>query len=277
MIRKSVRVGNLILGDGGLPVIIAGPCVIESIEHTCRMVEKIAEKCERYGLGFIFKASFDKANRSSINSYRGPGIHEGLKILEAVREKYSIPVLTDVHESWQIQAVSQVVDMIQIPAFLCRQTDLYIEAGKFDIPINVKKGQFLSPVDMKNILVKAEQSGISGITFTERGSCFGYNRLVVDFTSLPVMRQLGVPVVFDATHSLQLPGGAGEYTDGISEFVPHLCRAAIAVGCEALFLEVHDKPEAALSDKKNVITPDILDEVLRDTVAIHQSLNGVSR
>ena len=268
MLEGSVTVGSTVIGASCQPVLIAGPCVIESEEHTLRMAHLVRNIADKMGFRAIFKASYDKANRSSIRSYRGPGLDKGLAVLDKARRETGLPVLTDVHDIQQISAAVQAVDMIQIPAFLCRQTDLYLEAGKYQVPVNVKKGQFMSPQDMKNIVEKAVESGITGLTLTERGVSFGYNRLVVDFPGLAVMRNLGVPVVFDATHAVQQPGGGGSYTGGNREFVPLLCRAAVAVGCDALFLEVHDNPDHALSDGPNMVTPDMLESILRQVAAI---------
>lgn len=270
---RTVKVGSIEIGKPGLPVLIAGPCVIESEGHAMEMADLIAGIAGYRGFQYIFKSSYDKANRSSIDSYRGPGIRTGLSVLRRIRESTGVPVLTDIHDIHQIEPACGVVDIIQVPAFLCRQTDLYIEAGKYGKPVNIKKGQFMSPLDMKNVVAKASGCGIREILLTERGVSFGYNRLVVDFISLPVMRALGVPVVFDVTHSLQLPGAGGTYTAGNREYAPFLARAAVAVGCDALFLEVHDDPEHALSDGSNMITPDVLDEILRQVKSIRTALD----
>jgi len=269
---SHVDIGAFKIGDSNLPVLIAGPCVIESKEHARQMAETIAEIAEKYEFPYIYKTSYDKANRSSIHSYRGPGFAAGLEILQDIKSSVQVPVLTDIHDVTQVKDACSVVDMIQIPAFLCRQTDLYEAAGKYSTPVNVKKGQFMAPSDMKNIIEKARQTGIKDLTLTERGVSFGYNRLVVDFTALPIMRSYGVPIVFDATHSLQLPGAGGTFTAGNREFVPYLCRAAVAVGCDALFLEVHDDPDKAFSDSKNMVTPEILIEILHDVRLIYQAL-----
>ncbi len=263
---------NLVIGQGHPLALIAGPCVIESEDFTLRMAEKIAKICYFLEIPFIFKSSFDKANRTSVDSFRGQGIEEGLKILAKVKQEIGVPVLTDIHESYQAKTVAEVVDVLQIPAFLCRQTDLLLAAAATGKTINVKKGQFLAPWDMKNVVTKLESAGAKNILLTERGTSFGYNTLVVDFRSLPQMRELGYPVVFDATHSVQMPGGQGSKSGGQREFVPHLARAATAVGIDALFMEVHENPEIALSDGPNMIPLAKLEEVLKPVVNIHNSL-----
>lgn len=233
--------------------IIAGPCVLESESLALTVASHMKKIAEKTGVHYIFKGSFDKANRSSINSFRGPGIKNGLKILRKVKEEIEVPVLTDVHCTTQVKPVSEIVDVIQIPAFLCRQTDLLVSAGKSGRAVNVKKGQFMSPWDIGNVVEKLTSSGCKRILITERGTSFGYNNLVVDFRSLPVMRTFGWPVVFDGTHSVQQPGSLGKSSGGNREFVLYLCRAAVAVGCDALFLEVHPEPEKALSDGPNMV------------------------
>ncbi len=269
---KSIRIGSFELGATEMPVLIAGPCVIESRDHVLKMGEKILQIASRYGYHYLFKTSYDKANRSSIHSYRGPGLDTGLEILCDVKKQLGVPVLTDIHAVDQIKPVAEVADMIQIPAFLCRQTDLYIEAGTVSIPVNVKKGQFLAPEDMANVIQKAVASGVNEISLTERGTSFGYHRLVVDFAGLAVMKHFNVPIIFDGTHSLQLPGSGGTFTGGIRELVPDLCRAAVAVGCEGLFLEVHDDPDHALCDGPNMITPQTLESILIQVRAICEAL-----
>lgn len=254
----------VVAGDGPFQVrfgnhtplaLIAGPCVIESEEHVLRMAVVIRETVGAY----VFKASFDKANRSSVNSYRGPGLVEGLRILAEVR-KLGIPVLTDVHEPAQAAIAAEVVDILQIPAFLCRQTDLLIEAGKTGCAVNIKKGQFISPADFRNAAEKVASTGNERIILTERGSSFGYNNLVVDMRGLPIMAATGYPVVFDATHSVQLPGAAGTASGGQPEFIAPLARAATAVGIAGVFVEVHDRPEQALSDGANALRLDFLSD-----------------
>lgn len=258
---------NLSIGDGFPLAIIAGPCVIESRDCTLKIAERIHLICNRYKVPFIFKSSFDKANRTSINSFRGQGLDLGLDILQQVKDCVGVPVLTDIHESYQASVVAEVVDIIQIPAFLCRQTDLLLAAASTGKAVNVKKGPFLAPWDMKNVVDKLKSSGAKNILLTERGTCFGYNSLVVDFRALPQMRELGCPVVFDATHSVQIPGGKGDKSAGQRDFVSYLARAATAVGIDALFMEIHENPDTALSDGPNMIPledlPTILNQVLR--------------
>ena len=263
-----VKIGDYEIGNGEL-ILLAGPCVIEDKERTLNIGKGIKEITERLGINYVFKASFDKANRSSYESYRGPGLEEGLKILADIKSKLNVPIVTDIHETIQAEAVGEVVDIIQIPAFLCRQTDLLEAAAKTGKVVNVKKGQFLSPNDMKNVIKKLEHVGINGITLTERGASFGYNNLVVDMRSLPIMRSFGYPVIFDGTHSVQLPGGAGTKSSGQREFVKYLVRAAVAAGIDGLFLEVHDNPEEALSDGANMVYLDKLEELLKEVLAIH--------
>lgn len=258
-----VRIG------GAAPLaLIAGPCVLESMD-VCRAVAgELKRLSQLLNIGVVFKSSFDKANRTSISSYRGPGIDAGLEMLAQVKREFGMPVLTDVHEPWQAERAVQVVDIIQVPAFLCRQTDLLLAAGRTGKPVNIKKGQFLSPWDMANAVEKVASTGNEQILLTERGTSFGYRNLVVDFRSLPIMRGLGYPVVFDLTHSLQLPGGMGTTTGGMREFAPHLMRAACAVGVDALFMEVHPNPEAALSDASTMLSVYGLEELLRTAQAI---------
>jgi len=244
-----VRVGDIEVGrEAGRLVLIAGPCVAESLELCREVATVVKEVCEEAGFGFVFKASFDKANRTSGAAYRGAGMDAGLEILAAIRSEFCVPVLTDIHESWQAKPVAEVVDVLQIPAFLCRQTDLLIAAAETGKAVNVKKGQFLAPWDMANVVKKVVEAGNTNLILTERGASFGYNTLVVDMTSLPRMRALGYPVCFDATHSTQKPGGAGTATGGSREMIPYLARAAAAVGIDALFMEVHPEPEKGLSD-----------------------------
>ncbi len=266
------KIGDIPIGGGGLPVIVAGPCVIETEQHALMMAERLATIASATGFKLVFKASYDKANRSSIHSYRGPGLDEGLRILSKIRAETGLPVLTDIHAVEQIRAAADTVDMIQIPAFLCRQTDLYLEAGKYPVPVNVKKGQFMSPGDMANVVEKARVAGIKAISLTERGTSFGYNRLVVDFTGISTMRALNVPVIFDATHAIQQPGAGGTFTSGNRSQVHPLCRAAAAVGIDGLFLEVHDRPENALSDGSNMIPLEGFQSILMDVQSIHTAL-----
>ena len=250
---KEILVENIKIGGNNMFVFIGGPCVIETEELTFYICEELKKICEELKIPFIFKVSYDKANRTSIKSYRGPGLKKGIEILKKIKVKYQVPITTDVHCTTQIKEVSEVVDIIQIPAFLSRQTDLLIEAGKTNKVVNVKKGQFLSPYEVKNIIEKIESTGNEKIMITERGTFFGYNNLVVDFKSLPIMRSFGYPVIFDATHSVQNPGGLGNASGGNREFVPYLAKSAIACGCDGIFMEVHPEPDKALSDGKNMI------------------------
>ena len=251
MATKKVTVGQVRIG-GGLPfAVIAGPCVIESKESALRHAAALKEKADRAGVPYIFKSSYDKANRSLLNSFRGPGLEKGLEILEQVKTRIGVPILTDVHEIEQVAAAKAVADVLQIPAFLCRQTDFVLAVANSGRVVNVKKGQFLAPWDMRNVLDKILSTGNDQVLLTERGVSFGYNHLISDMRSLVVMRELGYPVVFDATHSLQLPGGLGSASGGERKYIPALARAAVAAGVDALFMEVHEDPEHALSDGPN--------------------------
>ena len=251
MATKKVTVGQVRIG-GGLPfAVIAGPCVIESKESALRHAAALKEKADRAGVPYIFKSSYDKANRSSLNSFRGPGLEKGLEILEQVKTRIGVPILTDVHEIEQVPAAKAVADILQIPAFLCMQTDFVLAVANSGRVVNVKKGQFLAPWDMRNVLDKILSTGNDQVLLTERGVSFGYNHLISDMRSLVVMRELGYPVVFDATHSLQLPGGLGSASGGERKYIPALARAAVAAGVDALFMEVHEDPEHALSDGPN--------------------------
>ncbi len=254
--------------------LMAGPCVIESEEKTLFLASELKKITSELAIPFVFKASFDKANRSSGASYRGPGMEEGLRVLAKVRREVGVPVLTDLHETYQVQPVAEVVDILQIPAFLCRQTDLVTAAAATGKPVNIKKGQFMAAWDMKNIVEKARSTGNSRVFLTERGTTFGYNNLVVDMRSLPIMRSFGVPVIFDGTHSVQQPGGLGGRSGGQREFVAPLCRAAVAIGVDGLFLEVHDEPEKALSDGPNMVSLSSLPSLLRDLLAIARAVRG---
>ncbi|RPI24963.1 MAG: 3-deoxy-8-phosphooctulonate synthase [Acidobacteria bacterium] len=260
---NQVRIGDRLVGGDAPFFLIAGPCVIESEQHCLDLAGSLKELTARLGLLFVFKASFDKANRSSVHSYRGPGLEKGLEVLRTVRTTLGVPVLSDVHEVWQVGLASQVLDIIQIPAFLCRQTDLVLAAASSGRVVNIKKGQFLAPWDVKNIIEKVQQVEGAQLLMTERGVAFGYNNLVVDFKALPIMRRLGWPVVFDATHSVQLPGGAGQVSGGQSDLIPYLARAAAAVGVDGLFLEVHERPADALSDGPNSLALAKLEPMLR--------------
>jgi len=265
---KIVKIDHIEIGGNSPLVLIAGPCVIESEDQIRKTVEGLKEITSEMNIPFIFKSSYDKANRTSIKSYRGPGLEKGLKILEKVKEEFDIPILIDVHRIEEVELVSKVADILQVPAFLCRQTDLIISIARTGKPVNVKKGQFLAPWDMKNVIEKIESTGNKNILLTERGSCFGYNNLVVDMKSLPIMRSFGYPVVFDATHSVQKPGGRGTATGGEREYVPFLAQAAVATGIDGLFLEVHPDPEEALSDGPNMIGLNRVRELLEKLIRI---------
>jgi 2-dehydro-3-deoxyphosphooctonate aldolase (KDO 8-P synthase) len=267
---RTVQVGDIKIGEGHPLVFVGGPCVIERESHLALVGKQIKTITDELGIPFILKTSFDKANRSSIHSYRGPGLEEGLGILKRVKKKLSVPVLCDVHEAGQVDQAASVVDILQIPAFLCRQTDLVKSAAETGKPVNVKKGQFLSPADMKNIIEKIELCGNRQVILTERGTMFGYNNLVVDMRSLVIMRGFGYPVMFDATHSVQLPGGQGATTGGQREFVAPLARAAAAAGIDALFMEVHDDPDKALCDGPNMLSLDDLPDVLKQVISVRK-------
>ena len=274
MIAKVMaNVGSIEIGDEQPLVLIAGPCVIESEELCLEVGAKVKAITQSLGIPYIFKASFDKANRTSVKSFRGPGIDRGLEILSSIRSRLDVPVLTDIHEPWQAKPAAEVVDVLQIPAFLCRQTDLIVAAAETGKCVNIKKAQFLAAWDMKNSVEKAKSTGNANITLTERGNSFGYNMLVVDMCGLPTMRSLGCPVVFDATHSVQRPGGLGDASGGAREYVPHLIRAAVAVGVDALFLEVHPNPSQALCDAASMLDLADLPKALADALAIRKAIN----
>jgi 2-dehydro-3-deoxyphosphooctonate aldolase (KDO 8-P synthase) len=261
---KIIKVGNIAIGGANPFALITGPCQLENRDHAFMMAEKIAEACAKSDTQFIFKASYDKANRSSINTQRGLGIEEGLRILSDIRAAFGCPILTDVHEAAQCQTAAGVVDILQIPAFLCRQTDLLLAAGKTGRAINVKKGQFLAPWDMQNVADKIASTGNDRILLCDRGTSFGYNTLVSDFRGLPIMANTGYPVVFDATHSVQQPGGQGNTSGGQREFAPVLARAACAVGIAALFIETHQDPDTAPSDGPNMIPVDQMGDLIQE-------------
>ena len=251
-------------------VLIAGPCVIESPSGTLKIAEAIQKITSKLHVPFVFKASFDKANRSSIHSFRGPGLYDGLKILSQIKSKIGVPILSDVHDVDQAQMAGEILDIIQIPAFLCRQTDLIMAAAKTGKAVNVKKGQFMAPWDVKGIVNKMQEAGNHNLFLTERGVSFGYNNLISDFRSLPVMRALGYPVIFDATHSVQKPGSLGNASGGESQYIPLLARCAVAAGVDAIFLEVHPNPLKALSDGPNTLPLKNLEKLLKDLLAIDQ-------
>ncbi|MBN8646772.1 MAG: 3-deoxy-8-phosphooctulonate synthase [Caulobacterales bacterium] len=259
---KSFKIGDVTIGGDEPFVLIAGPCQIEGLDHALMMAQKIAKACEKTGTKFIYKSSYDKANRSSVATQRGIGIDEGLKILETVKKEFGVPVLTDVHETTHCDIVKDVIDVIQIPAFLCRQTDLLLAAGNTGRAINVKKGQFLAPWDMKNVAAKIASTGNERIILCDRGTSFGYNTLVTDFRGLPIMAQTGYPVMFDATHSVQQPGGQGTTSGGQREFAPILARAACSIGVSAVFIETHQDPDNAPSDGPNMIQIDEMENLI---------------
>ncbi len=266
---SAVNIQEIRIGDGAANLtLIAGPCVAESLDLCRHIASQVAAIATRVGMNYLFKASFDKANRTSGGSFRGSGMEEGLAVLAAIKAEFGMPVVTDIHESWQAKPAAEVVDVLQIPAFLCRQTDLLHAAGETGRCVNIKKGQFLAPKDMKNVLAKVLETGNTNVMLTERGVSFGYNTLVVDMAGLPVLRSFGHPVCFDATHSAQQPGAAGTSTGGNREAIPYLARAASAVGIDALFMEVHPDPERGLSDAATMWPLDRLEALLRQVVAI---------
>jgi len=267
-----VRIGLVTIGNNPLPVLIAGLCIIENAEHTLKTARRLKEIADRAGFQLVFKASYDKANRTSVSSYRGPGMEAGLEALAAVRAETGLPVLTDVHREEDVERVAAVVDCLQIPAFLCRQTDFVTAVARAGKPVNVKKGQFMAPADVRQVIGKIESAGNRQITLTERGVSFGYNNLVVDMRSLIIMRETGYPVVFDATHSVQLPSGAGTASDGDRRFAGPLARAAVAVGVDALFLETHENPDCALCDGPNSLALDSLPQLLAQIKGIAEAI-----
>jgi 2-dehydro-3-deoxyphosphooctonate aldolase (KDO 8-P synthase) len=266
---QSFKIQDVDFGEHNLAFLL-GPCVVESSQHALFMSREIKAICERVGVGFVYKSSFDKANRSSIESFRGEGMEAGLEVLAEVKAEVGVPVITDVHEPWQVEEAAEVADMLQIPAFLCRQTDLLVEAARSGKAVNVKKGQFLAPWDAKNIVDKLRAAGCEKILLTERGTSFGYNNLVVDLRSFPIMRSFDVPVVFDVTHSLQLPGGLGKATGGQSEYIENFARAGVASGVDAIFMEVHDNPAKAPSDGPNQLPLSRLEALLFKLKQIHE-------
>lgn len=275
MATKLIKVGKVAIGGGGALAVIAGPCVIESRESALRHAKALKERADRVGVPYIFKASYDKANRSSADSFRGLGLDKGLAILAEVKKEIGVPVLTDVHETEQIAAVKEVADILQIPAFLCRQTDFVAAVASSGKVVNVKKGQFLAPWDMRNVLDKIVATGNQQILLTERGASFGYNNLVSDMRSLVVMGEMGYPVVFDVTHSLQLPGGLGSASGGERKYIPALARAGVGAGVDALFLEVHENPDQALSDGPNSLALENFEALLRMVKSIDALVKGL--
>ncbi|MCL2789546.1 MAG: 3-deoxy-8-phosphooctulonate synthase [Desulfobulbus sp.] len=272
---NSTPVGSITVGPGAPLLLIAGPCVLESAEVVREVALEMKAIAARLGISYVFKASFDKANRTSSASFRGPGPEKGLRMLGRLREEVQVPVLSDIHEPDQAEMAADVLDILQIPAFLCRQTDLLVAAACTGKVVNIKKGQFVSPWDMANAVDKVRGAGSERILLTERGTCFGYNNLVVDMRSLPVMRSLGFPVVFDATHSVQLPGSAGSCSGGQREFIPALARAAMAVGIDGLFFEVHPDPDKALCDGANSLPLAEVEPLLKQLLALRQAVAGV--
>jgi 2-dehydro-3-deoxyphosphooctonate aldolase (KDO 8-P synthase) len=274
MTMHPVTVGSITLGTGHPLALIGGPCAIEGESFMLDVASRLRDIAAKAGVPFIFKSSYDKANRTSIRSYRGPGLQEGLQILQKIKDVVGVPVLSDVHTVEEVEPAAEVLDVLQIPAFLCRQTDLVVAAAQTGKPINVKKGQFLAPWDTKNIVEKVRSVGNEQVLLTERGASFGYNNLVVDMRSLVVMGSFGVPVVFDATHSVQLPGAAGTASSGQREFVPPLARAAVATGCDALFMEIHPDPDHAPSDGPNMLRLEDLSALLTQIIQIDRIVRG---
>ncbi len=271
---QAVKVGQFECGKRGELLIIAGPCVLETRDLAFEIAETLKEACDRDGLSLVFKASFDKANRTSAVAYRGLGMEEGLRILEEVSREFSVPTVTDIHLPEQAAPVSEVVGLLQIPAFLARQTDLLVAAGKTGKPVNVKKGQFMAPWDMLNVVEKLRSTGNENIILVDRGASFGYNNLVSDMRAIPIMQGFGVPVCFDSTHSVQLPGGLGDKSGGQREFIETLSRSAVAAGANCLFMEAHPHPDAAKSDAASQVSLDLLPDVLDVILRIYEAVNG---
>jgi 2-dehydro-3-deoxyphosphooctonate aldolase (KDO 8-P synthase) len=269
--RDPFEIKEVIPGQQHSMVLIAGPCVIEDFDTTYAIASFLKKRAAELGLHFVFKASYDKANRTSIHSYRGPGLSEGLKILKEIKSRLDLRILSDVHRIQEVESAAEVLDIIQIPAFLCRQTDILLTIAKTGKPINVKKGQFMAPWDMANVAEKIISSGNHQLWMTERGSMFGYNNLIVDFRGIKILKDMGLPVIFDATHSVQLPGGSGSKSGGQIEFVPTLAKAAIAAGAVGIFMEVHPNPDAALCDGPNSVKLDQLNELLKPVLAIYKN------
>jgi 2-dehydro-3-deoxyphosphooctonate aldolase (KDO 8-P synthase) len=274
MTMHPVTIGSITIGAGHPLALIGGPCAIEGESFMLEVATRLRDVAAKAGVPFIFKSSYDKANRTSIHSYRGPGLQKGLEILQKIKDVVGVPVLSDVHTVEEVKPAAEILDIIQIPAFLCRQTDLVVAAAKTGKPVNVKKGQFLAPWDTKNIVEKVRSVGNDQVLLTERGASFGYNNLVADMRSLVIMRSFDVPVVFDATHSVQLPGGAGTASSGQREFVPHLARAAVATGCDALFMEIHPDPDHAPSDGPNMLRLEDLPALLAQIIQIDRIVRG---
>jgi 2-dehydro-3-deoxyphosphooctonate aldolase (KDO 8-P synthase) len=264
----SVTLGTMVVGDGHPLILMAGPCVVESEAHATGLAEALVDITTRVGIPFIFKASYDKANRTSVKSYRGPGLTEGLRVLAAIKRRFNVPIVTDIHEAAEAAVAAEVADVLQIPAFLSRQTDLIVAAARTGRVVNIKKGQFLAPDDMKHAVAKVTSVGNPRVIVTERGSSFGYHNLVVDMRAFPMMRETGIPVVFDVTHSLQLPGGGDGVTAGLAQYITPLASAGVAAGVDGLFLEVHEEPTRARSDAQNALKLDLLEPLLRRLMAI---------
>lgn len=272
-VSREIKVSSKVKIGGLNPLfLIGGPCVIEKEEHAFFIAKEIKEICAELKVPFVFKASYDKANRSSLRSYRGPGLEKGLEILLKIKKELSVPVLSDVHESNQVEKAARVLDIIQIPAFLCRQTDLILEAARTKKPLNLKKGQFLSPLEMKNVVEKVLSQGNENIILTERGACFGYNNLVFDIRSIPIMKEWRFPVVIDASHIVQKPGGEGVSSGGEAKFIPFMAKAGVSVGADGVFLEIHDKPEKALSDKYNSLILNDLGKILASLLRLKKAI-----
>jgi 2-dehydro-3-deoxyphosphooctonate aldolase (KDO 8-P synthase) len=269
-----VKAGDIVIGRGSPLVLISGPCVIENYETTREIAGILKEITSTLEMPFIFKASYDKANRTSVTAFRGPGLNDGLRILKEIKEELGIPILSDVHRISEIPAAARILDIVQIPAFLCRQTDVIIEVAKTGKPVNIKKGQFLAPWDIANVIEKITSAGNRRILITERGTMFGYNNLVVDFRGFMIMRKIGYPIIFDATHSVQLPGGAGTSSGGQREYAPVLARAAAAAGADGIFMEVHSNPDEALCDGPNSLKLDTIYELLSQLKSIHTIASG---
>ncbi|MDQ3281452.1 MAG: 3-deoxy-8-phosphooctulonate synthase [Acidobacteriota bacterium] len=276
MTTRSIQITpDVAFGGDQPPLFIAGPCVIEGLEHALQMARTLVRLRDELKINLVYKSSFDKANRSSIESFRGPGVESGMEVLRAVKEETGLPLLTDVHEPWQCEPVAAVVDILQIPAFLCRQTDLVAAAARTGKAVGVKKGQFLSPEETKNILEKGVETGNEKVFITERGSSFGYQNLVVDMRAFPIVRGFGAPVVYDITHSMQKPGGEGKQTGGTPQFARPLARAAAAAGADGFFMEVHDNPPAALSDRTTQIRPEVARQIIEDVLRIREALEPI--
>lgn len=271
----KVKVGSSAIGPGEPLLIIAGPCVIESWDILYKTASVLNDLSRKLGFTLVFKSSFDKANRTSIDSYRGPGLEKGVEMLADIKKQLGVMALTDVHEPGQCAVVGNSLDVLQVPAFLCRQTDLLVAAAKTGKTVNVKKGQFVSPQEMRHVVSKVKESGNDDICLTERGATFGYNNLVVDMRSIPMMQAHGVPVIYDATHSVQLPGGGGSTSSGLRQYIPHLTRAALAAGCDGLFMEVHPNPDEAKSDGPNQVPLSQVEELISQCLKVHQLIRNL--